>query len=208
MASKVFGFVGVESYDIAYYAARTALKLGHSVLLVDGTVDHSVSCIYNGDINGDIVDVSGVHILASDPTPGVFKGYEYVFVVTGFKTKILGMCDEIYMFTTLQKNHIKQLQQIEVPDVPRFLVIRDRAACPISTKGILEDLKQFDFMEEEVYELEDSDGDIESKVMLHYNAHVKVSRLSASVLTFVRHLFDTDATKKEIDRVWRSLQKG
>lgn len=209
MNCKIFGFVGVESYDLAFYSAKTAIGLGRKSLILDLTGDRNVACIFHGPVeSSDVVNVSGIDIAVGKLEKGLFNGYDYIFIVMDFHIQILDLCDEIYFFTTFQKNHVNQLKKISVPDVPRFLVLRDRAAVAMNHKGILQDLKHLDIVDDDIFDIEDTDYDIEAKVLLHYSTKVKVARLSQSMFAFVKHLFDTDASNKEITNAWKLMQKG
>lgn len=209
MSGKIFGFAGLESYDLVYYAAKVATNLGFKTLMVDLSEDAALTFLYHDEIpKGDIVNVNGVDLQRLNLQKGSFQEYDYVFMYFGNNPVLLEVCDEIYFVTNFQKNNIQKLKDIVVPNVPRYLIVRDRCACALNTNVILEQLPNLDVTEEEVYYLEDADTDLEARIYLQYSAKTKLSRLSTGIKTLIEHLLDTDSSKKELDKAWSMLKKG
>ena len=209
MSSKVFGFIGMECYDLIFYAAKAATSLGFPTLMVDLSPDHELCYLYPGSFSsGDIVDVDGVSLMGGQLEKGCFSGYDYIFINYGRNRALLDLSDEIYLVTNFQKHNIAVLDGIVLPDVPRYMVVRDRGACSINYGFILEELPDLDIGEEEIYAVEDSDADIQARVFLQYSMKVKFSKLSDCVKDFVKHILEADFSHRDIDSTWKQLVKG
>lgn len=209
MSAKIFGIIGDRCHDLVYYAAKTASSLGFKTTMIDLSNDHNLTYLYKGSITpGDIVNVNGVDLISEKLERGCLANYEYVFIYYGLNPVLLELCHEFYFVTDLFKDTISKLKEITIPDVPRYLIIRNRAACSINSKAVLADLKNLDIADDEVYEIDDTDDDVRSAVYLQYSMNVKFNKLSAGIKEFVVHVLETDSSHKEIDRAWRALMKG
>ena len=209
MSTKIFGFVGIECYDIIYYTAKVASSLGFKCLMVDLAKNGGLTYLYHGDCTvGDIVSVNNVDLVKAPVDSKVFNDYDYVFL--SFETNVsqLQLCHELYFATSFQKNQIALLKNLSVPNVPRYLVIRDRGACSMNYKYILDELRNLDVSEEDIYSLDDTDDDIASKIYLQYSMNTKLGRLSSSVKALVEHILDVDTDKKSLNAAWSALKKG
>lgn len=209
MNVKVFGFLGVDCYDVIYYAAQTAKHLGHSSLIVDLSSSRSASYLYQGDYQeGDIVDVNGVSLVYGKLHRGVMSDYEYIFINYGFTSSLLDLCHEIYIVSDCKKNNVDRLKSIDLPDVPRYLVLRDSEILSISNEYFMGEFSKFDIGENEFFILSDTDDDRVAQVYLQYSRNVKLGKLSNSLCSFIEHMFDVDASKQDIARAWKLVKKG
>lgn len=209
MSTKIFGFVGTECYDIIYYTAKVASSLGFKCLMVDLAKNGGLTYLYHGDcVAGDIVSVNNVDLVKASVDSKVFNDYDYVFLSFETNASQLQLCHELYFVTSFQKNQIALLKNLSVPNVPRYLVIRDRGACSMNYKYILDELRNLDVSEEDIYSLEDTDDDIAAKIYLQYSMNAKLGRLSSSVKALVEHLLDVDTDKKSLNAAWSALKKG
>lgn len=209
MDVKIFGFVGIESHDIIYYSARMATKLGYSALMVDLSEDKSLACLYQGDYSkGEFVDVNGVSLVYGELGRGYLSNHDYIFIYYGYTKTYLDLCHEIYFVSTFQRNHINRLKGLSVPNVPRFLIVRERYLCSVDLNYILEELKYLGIAEDDIWVLEDTDTDRAAKVYLQHSRKVKLNKLSDSMKELVSHLYDIDESKKNIEKAWKSLKKG
>lgn len=210
MSSKVFGFVGMECYDLIFYASKTASELGFEVLMVDLSPNKDLSYLYPGEFNnGDTVDVDGVALIKGKLEKGCFSGYDYILINYGCNPQSLYICDEIYFVTNFQKHNISPLQSLQVPEVPCYLVVRDRGACSMNYDYILNELPNISVQEEDdIYAIEDSDADVCTRVFLQHSMITKFSKLSSSIKDFVKHVLEADFSPKDIDHAWKHLVKG
>lgn len=209
MNTKIFGFVGSECYDIIYYTSRVATALGIKCLMVDLAKNGGLTYLYHGDcIAGEIVSVNNVDLVKAPVDSKIFNEYDYVFLSFETNANQLQMCHELYFATTFQKNQIQALKGINVPNVPRFLILRDRGACSMNFKYVLDELRNLDVSENDIYALDDTDDDIAAKIYLQYSMNAKLGRLSASVKTLVEHILDVDTDKKSLNAAWAALKKG
>lgn len=209
MGAKVFGFCGIECYDLIYYAAKTATHLGFSTLLVDLSPTHEMCYLYHDSFGiGDIVEVNGVSLMGGRLEKGCLSGYEYIFIYYGTKPILMDLCDEFYFVTDFQKQNIAALASIKVPDVPRYLIVRDRGNCSLNYAYILEEVPNLDVDETNIYPIEDSDEDVRAKTLLQYSMGVKFSRLSDSIMELIMHILETDFSHKDINAAWKAIVKG
>lgn len=209
MNTKVFGFVGVECYDIIYYTAKVASNLGFKCIMVDLAKDGALSYLYQDTFSaGEVVDVNGIDLIKGPLETGSLAGYDYVFISYEHTPVLLELCHELYFATTFQRNDIYWLKDLRVPDVARFLVVRDRAASSMSYKYILEELPNLEISEDDIYALEDTEDDIAAKIYLQHSMKTKLGRLSTSIKDLVEHLLDIDSDKKQLNAAWAALKKG
>ncbi len=207
--SKVFGFVGLECYDLVYYTACLAKRLGKNALMVDMSHDHGLQYLYHGDIHaGEFADVDGVGLTMAPLRRGAFAGYDFVMIYFGNNSTNLSLCNELYFVTDFQQNNIVHLKDIKVPDVPRYLVVRYSGACSLNTQFIINEVPNLALRESDVYMLDDTDTDVAARTYLQYSVKMKFTWLSGSIRDLVEHMLDTDFSKKELDKAWKSLRKG
>lgn len=207
--AKVFGFCGTGCYDLIYYSAKLAHQLGHSALMVDMSNDRELAYLYHDKLKpGEFAEVDGVGLVLAPLSRGSLAGYDYVFVYSGYNTASFKLCHELYFVINYGRNTIERLKAITVPDIPRYLVIRDPGDCAFALDFAINVLPNLDINEEDIYVIEDSTNDAQAKVYLQYSMQVKFSRLSKSIRDLAEHLLDTDVSKKELDKTWKMLQKG
>ena len=182
-------FIGCECYDLILYLAKTLNALGASVLIIDNSDDRSLStCIPTldsvdlgqpVDYNNGITTVRGLE--------DVPNNFEYVLIYHGKDTLAdLSQSNEVFLVTDYQKHNVEFLQQVELDDdnYP-LLVIRDRVSSKITPASIQEKLSKFEVDPNDVLVIDDTNEDLQCKVLCQYNTHVGFQNVSASIKEFI-----------------------
>lgn len=189
MTKDTMSFIGCECYDLILYLAKTLNALGASVLIIDNSDDHSLStCIPTldsvglgqpVDYNNGITTVRGLE--------DVPDNFEYVLIYHGKDTLAdLSQSNEVFLVTDYQKHNVEFLQQVELDDdnYP-LLVIRDRVSSKITPASIQEKLLKFEVDPNDVLVIDDTNDDLQCKVLCQYNAHVGFLNVSTSIKEFI-----------------------
>ena len=198
-----------EIFKSGDYTAKVASNLGFKCIMVDLAKDGALSYLYQDTFSaGEVVNVNGIDLIKGPLETGSLAGYDYVFISYEHTPLFLELCHELYFATTFQRNDIYWLKNLKVPDVARFLIVRDRAASSMSYKYILKELPNLEISEDDIYALEDTEDDIAAKIYLQHSMKTKLSRLSTSIKDLVEHLLDIDSGKKQLNAAWAALKKG
>lgn len=212
MDTKIFGFVGIESYDLIYYAANLIQNLGCNVILIDASekrdksLMHIVHCDFEDNSIYKFKDISFVSTSAVAALN--FDNYDYAFVYYGkVKDTIKLVCDELYLVTDYQMHNLELLRQFCMTEVCKFILVRDRSYCNFSEKYLLEEFPELGLRTEDIFAVEDTDADVSTRLLLHHSASVKLNKISKSVKVFIFHLFDVDFTLKQMESAWKKITR-
>lgn len=213
--NKVFGFIGIESYDIMYYLASTLTKLHMSVLMVDNSDDKSLAySVPNFDDFAKLGIISYVGVdIAVDLSAEQLQesSYDYVLVYFGFSRRNaeIALCSEVYLVTDLQLHNIFRLSRVELSeDAYVFLVVRDRYCSKMSPELVLDSLKQYVIDKDNIIYLDDSAEDLNAKILCQYNSKITFKKVSKSIIGFVTKVLCVDFSEKDIVEAFKIAARG
>lgn len=181
-------FVGVESYDLMIYLAKTIDALNASVLLVDNSIDQSLTaCIPGLEMNnpGEPVDYNGITAVKS--LEEIPEDFDYVLIYYGKdESADLSFVNEVCLVTDYQKHNVQFLMDVQLDDeIYPFLIVRDRVASKITPESIYYELEELEIDREALIIIEDSADDLNTKVMCQYNSLKGIGKVSDSIKNFI-----------------------
>lgn len=137
------------------------------------------------------------------------KGADYTLVYFGYNvTDVLcGMCDEVFLVTDYQKHNVERLKTVQLGNGQYpFLVLRDRVSSKITPEWIQLELQDFEIENDAVFELEDTEADLENKVLLQHNSDKKIKKPSNSMMAFFAAVLLSDFESTEIKKLMKGIR--
>ena len=211
MTNDVMSFVGSECYDLILYLAKTLNALNVQVLIIDNAEDRSLAtCIPDledaplgepVDYDNGITVVRGLQVIPDN--------FNYVLIYHGQDPYVdLSGSNEVFLVTDYQKHNVEFLEAIELAeDNYPFLIVRDRVSSKITTKSIQAQLEKFEIDPKDVLTIDDTDADLQCKVLCQYNTVVNFQSTSPSMKEFMYTAlsegFDRKTIKDAIKRAAR-----
>lgn len=199
-------FVGYESYDLIFYLARVLSILGNTVAVVDHSRRRDVIRCFTDSEDDTLVDYDGITVIADNTD---FSDFDYVLASYGndWDGKIR-FFDDVFFVTDYQKHNIEALRNIPVTDDQYlFLVIRDRISTKITADYVTQMLGEYGFDSEGVLTLEDSDDDLNNKLLIQYNSVKKTKRFSPSITQFIITVLESDFDEKGIKQAINAVRR-
>lgn len=213
MLSKVFGFVGIESYDIVFALGCVASSLGRKVLVVDNSRDGAFACIVPFGVGKDCtVNYYDIDVARDTLLHSIDYDDEYDYVITYLGDNItcrdISACDEVYLVTDYQKHNILRLSQLELQDEQcRYLIYRERVTARVDLRFIQEKLSPLSITDETSYLVSESQADYDNMVMLQYNNVLRKFFISESVGSFIIDVLNVDFSERDIRAAIKTVNR-
>ncbi|MEY8333254.1 hypothetical protein AALB53_09120 [Lachnospiraceae bacterium 47-T17] len=211
MSSKVFGFIGIESYDLVHALGSVITALGCNAILVDNSEDGALACtVPYGMDNGTVVNYYGVDVARFIDADEFRDEYEYIILYLGADCEDGSAqdCDEVYLVTDYQKHNIQKLLNVSLKDEQcRYLIYRDRIAAKIDLSYLQEVLSPLGINDETSYMITESQNDYDNMVMLQYDSVVPKFSVSQSAQELITDILNVDFNSKNILAAIKSLSR-
>lgn len=212
MSNKVYGFVGVESYDLILALGRTLAVLNCKVLLLDKSSDSTLMYTATEDVqSGSEVDYYNMSMVCKKPVVECEPDrYDYIFINFGRTSndEDLARCDEIYLVTDYQLSSVLGVASVPIAaDQSRFAIFRDRIDGRIDLDYAVLRLECQNITENNVYYLEDGPQDLANRVACQYDSVFYFDGMSSTIRDFILSVLNIDFTNKEIINAMRTLYR-
>lgn len=208
----VYGFAGVECYDLILYLAKCIKVLGAEVCIADCSTDGSLAdCIpgleqgaFQTEFDG-MLAVKGLSKLTD--VLECAEGME-VLVYFGKTYTWLDVCNEVYFVTDQQKHNVRALSKISAMNcaVHKRLVVRGGFYQKITAESINYELENLGIAANDVLYLEDSAVDYENRLYLQYGVVKKLRQISQDGKRFLKFAIGDGCEYKALSKAIKMIR--
>lgn len=208
---RIIGFVGVECYDLIHLLSKVITTLGASCLVIDNSDTKALSCSVPGGLTaGNCSYYHGVDFIADislrDNTDT--QSYDYVLIDFGFSNDAdMKLCDEVTLVTDFQIHNLERLKQIDVGDVYRNLVLRDRVSSKLKPEYAISELSMHGITSENTILLEESQQDLENRLLCQYNNVFNFKQACDGMRVFVESALVMDYSVSQIKSAYKTVSR-
>lgn len=214
MSSSVLGFYGVEAYDLMYYLALTAVRLGNRVAMVDVSEDRSLAFTvpnFEDFQQMPVISYRGIDVAVTQEVSQFVEEYDYVLVYFGFnrKSAVISECTELYLVTDMQLHNLWRMRDLPVAEQTYvFAVIREKYDGKAGIAFLNEFVHGYEIAESDVIYVSDDSNDLRSKLLCQYNSRFSFKQTSESMRNFVVRVLSVDFDSKAIASAFRIASRG
>lgn len=206
MDKKKIAFVGEPSYDIIMYLGQVLNLLGFKLTVYDlSPLKDVVSTIPNVDFSDGVGEYQGIDIVWGNITE--VQNQEYAIFYFGYNVMhpLIAKCDEVWIFTDYQIQHINALKCLNVGTIPRFLVYLSDDVGRAATRFIIQEFEHLHIVDGENF-VEVENISKEFRFHCQYDNTIKYKRIPRSFVTLVHKILEVDFSKKEIDTAVKGVK--
>ena len=203
MDSKIYGFVGVESFDIVHLLGNVLSSLGFTLTVVDYSPLGDVIFTVPG-YDGSQVSYSynNLEIYRSVPLEEV-RPSEFMLLYFGMNVKhpYVAKCDEVWLFSDSQLQKINAICNVNLTGKqPRFVVFRDRQLTRATKSLILDELSELNVQNSNFIELDDDTSTLDLQFRVQYDSKILFKNVSSNICDLIVNLLEADFEVKDIKR--------
>lgn len=212
----IVGFIGIDNYDIIMYLAKIFSKLNSRVLLLDYSLNQSLTvCIpHPKDLSSldEFIDYGGIDFTRTrDIKPNKISNYDYVLINYGlYNIEDVSYCSHLIITSDIQRHHLDivskltidddKLLQIVIKDVYDGVMTGERALKMICKEHI-----------DKGYILYQDPFDLRNRTIFQEAMYPPLKKVSGALKTYlintVRNLCSS-VTDNQVKLVMKSMERG
>lgn len=212
---KVFGFVGIDKYDIIMYLSSILVNLNKKVLLIDNSetaaLTYCISIPESLNAKKEVVSYKNIDFIRNQTKENFEDRYDYILIDFGFKNHYQEIyeCDNLVIVTDIQQHNMNRLLELKGYTNEAHLVIKevDRTENIMQVKNLF---CQQNINIKNCYYLRYDSVDQSNNYTLQYGKSIKVKTLSFEYKYFLKELAVSliDINKSEYSQAFKRLKRG
>ncbi len=197
MDKKKIAFVGEPCCEVVLYFGQILDYLGYQLTVYDlSPLKDIASIVPNVNLGDGEAEYLGIRIVWGDL--GSVQNQEYAVFYFGYNVgnQLISKCDEIWMFTDYQIQHINALKTVQVKDLPRFLVYLSDDVSHAAAKFMLNEFSGMQINDDNFIEVDAASNEFRFKCQ--YNNVIKFKSGGKVLPTLIKQLLEVDFDRAEI----------
>ena len=206
---KVFGFFGVEKFDIILYLTKVLEVFKKNVLVIDVAYEKSISSAIPNSDELPVFNYNSADFISSDESLKYLgDNYDFMFIDFGFNVNhpLVNKCDEIYFVTNMYINNTYRILDAKLADdQERFLIIRDVENYKAVPDVICSAFASLSITKDTCFKLQENADDHYNKLDCMYNDMKSLKAVSEEMITIILLILSQDFLEKDLRNAIKKL---
>ena len=208
MDNKIYGFIGVESFEIVHLMGAALQELGYKLSVVDYSPFADLMYTIPGYNGGNLdAEYNGIQFYRN-ATLEVVEEDEFIVLYFGMNLNhpLIRECDELWIYTNSYLHNIAAISNIKIAgEQARFLVFRDRQLTRATKQLVMEELACLNVNDSNFIELDDDTATLDIQFRCQYDSKIVMKGVSTSIQDLIATILESDfevsSTRKALRKV-------
>lgn len=205
MDKKKIAFVGEPCCEVVLYLGQILDFLGYELNVYDlSPLKDIASIVPNVNFADGVAEYMGLNVVWAGFDSVPTEEYSLFYFGYNVGNPLIASCDEVWMFTDYQLQHINALKRVAVGTLPRFLVYMQRDVGRTEARFIMNEFAFMQINDDNFVEVDAASDDF--RFRCQYNNVVKFGKGAKLLPILIRKLLEVDFDNKEINAAIKGVK--
>lgn len=205
MDKKKIAFVGEPCCEVVLYLGQVLDYMGYALTVYDlSPLKDIASIVPNVNFADGEAEYMGLNIVWANFDSVPTQEYSVFYFGYNVDNPLITQCDEVWMFTDYQLQHINALKRVPVGILPRFLVYLQRDVGRAESRFIMNEFAFMKITDDNFIEVDAASDEFRFKCQ--YNNNVKFKAGAKLLPTLTKMILEVDFSSKEINAALKGVK--
>lgn len=205
MDKKKIAFVGEPCSEVILYLGQILHELNYNLTVYDlSPLKDIVSIVPNVDFSDGEAEYQNIDIVWGNITEVQNQEYSVFYFGYNVDSPLIAKCDEVWIFTDYQIQHINALKRVNVGTIPRFLVYYSDDIGRASIKFILNEFAFMRITDDNFIEVDNYSK--EFRFQCQYDNCIRYKNGTKVLTPLIKMLLEIDFSNKEISTALKGVK--